>query len=138
MADWSVTLGRTDTDVWDVFAAVNMFNDPPAAGWRYVMAPVTVRYLGAGYATPWLDVDVELLGGDGRVYTPWGNGCGVAPRPVYDIDDMYTGASAGFDNCVAIPASAIAGARWRGSGSTTAPARGPTSPVRPPASCGCR
>ncbi len=113
VGDWAVNMGRTDTDVWDVIAAENMFNEPPAAGWRYVMAPVTVRYLGAGHDTPWLSLDVELLGGDGRVYTPWGNDCGVVPQSDYDIDDLYYGASAWYNNCVAVPASAISGARWR-------------------------
>lgn len=39
---WTFTLGETDTDAWPEIANENQFNEPPAEGSVYVLAPVHV------------------------------------------------------------------------------------------------
>lgn len=111
--DWRIKAGVTDTDVWDQVRDENMFNDPPKSGHRFVMAPFTVTYKGSGSEQPWLSVDTDFLGGNKRIYTTYGNSCGVIPNSLNDVDDLYEGGRATGNRCVEVPASAIKGGLWR-------------------------
>lgn len=108
--DWYLRFGAADTDAWPEIEAENMFNDPPASGGRFVMAPLWVKKAGADKGTPWLNVTVEFLGKNGRIYD---GSCGVLPNSMMDVADMYPGASATGNVCVEVPATEISGGRWR-------------------------
>ncbi|MET3805169.1 hypothetical protein ABIB25_002169 [Nakamurella sp. UYEF19] len=110
LTKWGVVVRPTNTD-----AAAEVKTDklgpPPLAGNRYVAAFVDVRYLGAGSTAPYVGLDVEFIGGDGRTYTDtnrlyWNNS-------IYSIDPLYYGATAEFATIVEVPAAAVAGGRWR-------------------------
>lgn len=108
--DWYLRFGTADTDAWPEVQAENMFNDPPASGNRFVMAPVWVKKAGNETGLPWLDIYFEFLGKSGRVYD---DSCGVLPNDLDDVDDLYPGASATGNVCVEVPATEISGGRWR-------------------------
>lgn len=110
VGDWSVTVGATSLDASAEIAAENSFNDPPADGHAFVMAPVDLTYLGDGSDTPWVSLSFTLVGGDGNTYD---ERCGVIPSPLRDISEMYTDASASGNVCVEIAEAALDGAAWR-------------------------
>jgi plastocyanin len=112
---WSFTLEPTDVDAWPEIRSTNMYNDPPLPGYAYVMTTATVTYHGKSSGTPWLNTTAEFLGSNGRVYTVTSDNqwCGVTPRSMSDVDDMYPGASARGTYCAVVPVTAIAGGLWR-------------------------
>jgi hypothetical protein len=112
---WQFVVGAADFDAWPEIQAENPFNEPPAPGWSYVTVPVTFTYLGADTGLPWLDTEVDFVGNDGVVYDDglFGQDCGVVPDSVYDIGELYPGATATGLECVAVPTSAISGGLWR-------------------------
>lgn len=117
---WRFNIGSADFDAWPEIAAENMFNDPPAPGWSYVTVPVTYTYLGADTGHPFWDTDLEFVGNDGLVYDEGvaDQYCGVVPNQTSDMADMFAGATATGNECVPVPAHAIAGGHWRVSGET--------------------
>jgi hypothetical protein len=108
--DWYLRFGSTDTDAWPEVQAENMFNEAPATGYRYVMAPIWVKKAGTNAERPWLSIEIEFLGKSGRIYNDW---CGVIPQDLDDVGDLYPGASATGNYCVAVPATEVSGGRWR-------------------------
>lgn len=111
LGDWGLLLGATDFDATATVLAENEFNEAPPAGWTYVTAPAFVCFLGgSGSGTPWIDLDLELVGSDGRAYDA---GSAVIPDDIYDLGDLYAPDGCGEFNAAAlIPVSATSGAVW--------------------------
>ena len=109
--DWGVVFGATDFDATAAVLAENQFNDVPPAGWTYVLAPVFVCYLGdTGSGTAWADLDIQLIGSDGRAYD---DGYNVIPEDLIDLGDLYAPNGCGTFNAAALlPVSVTSGAVW--------------------------
>lgn len=91
--DWEVTVVEFDSKADEKVLAANMFNESASAGNKYVVAEVDVTYVGEGSDDPSWAVDVEYVSEAGNVIAGYDNDA-VAPEPaMYDIGEMYTGAS---------------------------------------------
>lgn len=116
--DWRFTFGVTDLDAWPERLAYYSEADPPPPGYAYVSVPMTFTRTGEGSSRAWIQNEVEFVGGDGVVYDDFQelNGdyvsCGLADD-WDDAPEVYTGATAGGSQCVAVRQTAIAGGLWR-------------------------
>jgi hypothetical protein len=111
---WSITFGATDTDAWPEIAAVDEENEAPAAGWSYVMVPVTFRNTSGASADPYMTNDIGFLGSDREEYDDesgdqW---CGVLPNDWSDLDELPAGAVVTANVCAVVPTSAVTGGAW--------------------------
>lgn len=107
---WSVRITESNNDGW-ADAKAQGFSPGPAAGNRYVIGYFDVRYLGAGSEYAWWSLDVEFVGSNGRTYTDtdkffWNN-------DLLALGEMYHNATGSFVSVVEVPASAVAGGRWK-------------------------
>lgn len=110
LGDWEVKVRKSNLDATDLVLEENMFNDEPEDGHVFVMAPVELAYSGDEPGTPWISVSFAVVGGDGNTYS---ESCGVTPKPIMDIADMYAGATAEANVCVSVKEDALDGAAWR-------------------------
>src|SRR5690606_17465378 len=101
-SEWEVSLGEP-REGWAEIRERNSFNDPPADGMEYHLVPLSVTYVGADSAVPWLELTVEFVGDDARTYT---GRCGVIPDDLMDVDALYEGGSAEGNVCVEVPEGA--------------------------------
>src|SRR5690606_17377652 len=100
----------TDRDAAELVLAENMFNEEPEKGFVYAMVPVSLSYDGDDASGPWLTLGFALVGGDGNTYS---GSCGVTPDDISGVEEMYAGASADANVCVAVKKAALKGAAWR-------------------------
>lgn len=94
-----------DFDAWPEIELENIFNDPPPAGHRYVMATIMVANTSGS-----VDIAETVNGFDFAVLGPanvvYDDGCGVIPSAL-DFD-IYRGAVVVGNVCFAVPFSEIA------------------------------
>lgn len=113
---WSFTFGATDTDAWPELQAADEDNVAPAAGWTYVLVPVTFHNVSDTDGDLYLPNDIELLGSDGEYYTDStdddSQSCGTVPDDWADADDVPVGGSLTANVCAVVPTSALAGGLW--------------------------
>ncbi|RHA39359.1 hypothetical protein, partial [Cellulomonas rhizosphaerae] len=111
LTSYGAMIGATDVNATNRVLAENRYNDVPPPGWTYVLAPVAVCYMAeSGSGTPWLDLDVEFIGSDGRTYD---DGYNVTPSDIYDLGDLYAPNGCGsFYAAALVPRSVLTGAVW--------------------------
>jgi len=85
-------------------AAANMFNEPPADGYQYAIANVTVTYKGADSSYPAF-VNIDHVTSSGEVISTW-DSLAVPPEPTFGGGELYAGGSATGNLAFAIPSSA--------------------------------
>lgn len=108
--NWRVAVVDIVEDAWPIIREENMFNEPPAEGHQFVMARLKFTYVGNESGTPWLDLMTGYLGANGVLYWRGGDtSCGVIPDPIYDVDELFPGASAEANVCWSVPSSAVKG-----------------------------
>jgi energy-coupling factor transporter transmembrane protein EcfT len=92
----SVTLHATDAVV-----AENMFNEPPADGFEYIVVNVTVTYTGSdsGYASM---ASVDYVTSTGEVITSYDSFV-VGPEPTLGLDELYNGGTSTGNVVLSIP-----------------------------------
>lgn len=112
---WSFSVGETNPDGWDIVRAENSFNDAPAEGYSYVIAPF---YLELSEDLP--DETTDAVGSLEIVYvssagntSDWTSDCGVISDPFYSVGEMYPGANVRFNVCYAVVTADVAGGTWR-------------------------
>ncbi len=110
VGDWTVDLAPTNVDADEVVLAENMFNDAPPDGERFVMVEVTTTYNGDDSGTPWIDLRFRFMGADGNTHDE--GECGVIPDPLFDVGEMFPGATASGNVCVSVPVDQIEGGAW--------------------------
>ena len=99
--EWTVALGQP-AESWSLVAAENQFNEPPPSGMEFWMVPVRATYTGPSTGNVW-EVSVKFVGADNRTYS---ENCGVIPRPLTDVGELYPGGVAEGNVCVVVPAGA--------------------------------
>lgn len=113
-SDWTVTVGKSDTDAWPTIKASSDFADPPKSGDTYVSAPITVTYRGSKSQDPALDLQYAIVGSKGNVFESIDSDCGLgAPQGLGDIGELYGGASGKGTLCLEVPKDQLSGAVWR-------------------------
>lgn len=107
--NWDIIVGASELDVLEDILDENMFNDPPAEGNIFVLAPVAVEYIGDESGVPWIDLTFRFYGSSGNTYDAE---CGVVPDDIIDIGEMFPGASATGNICAEVPEDQVVGGAW--------------------------
>lgn len=114
---WSFSVGVTDPDAWEIVRAENSFNDPPADGHSYVMAPFYVELseeFGDEPVDPSWSLKIVYVSSAGNTFGSNSTiDCGFIPAPFFDVGEMYAGANVRFNMCVEVPTTDISGGVWR-------------------------
>lgn len=104
--EWRVQVLSIDEDAWPEIASVWEYNDPPAPGYRYVMARVRVTYVGndsSGYVGGlnfnYLDANNVLSTGS----------CGVIPDEMDDFRWLFPGSATEGNVCWPVASDAVRG-----------------------------
>jgi hypothetical protein len=108
VGDWSVRVSRVQFNADSVVRSVNQFNDPPPAGYHFVMALLDATYLGTETGNlPW-DVTFKVVGRTNRAFDQGDPGCGVVPRDLFNAPEAYPGGRVTANACWAVPQSDMA------------------------------
>lgn len=102
--DWDVVVNSVNLSANEDVAAANMFNEPPADGYQYAIANVTVTYKGADSSYPAF-VNIDYVTSSGEVISTW-DSLAVPPEPTFGGGELYAGGSATGNLAFAIPSSA--------------------------------
>lgn len=87
--DWSVKTVQAWRNADARIAAENMFNDPPRAGYQYVLVRVGAKKMSGGEGNAWWDLSFGLFGRNTkRVYSQCSE---VEPDGLSDKDSVYKG-----------------------------------------------
>jgi len=106
--DFRVSITAVDLNANQVIESANSFNDPPEG--RYVLAEMSVLYLGRDEGNPWIDLTEKLVGSDARQYDS--NQCGaVVPHPGVFVPTLETGGHARYQVCWDVPVRALTDGR---------------------------
>lgn len=117
LGDWTASFAATNTDAWaEISSAGGSVSDyyAPAEGDSYLMAPVTITYLGEG-SEPLYMLEYVFVSADGVTYQ---DKCGYVPLP-NQLDtgqELYTDAAVTGNVCITVPTDTIDGGVWRISG----------------------
>lgn len=110
LGDYSVTVAAVNLNAAEQIAAANPFNDS-AAG-QYVLVDVEVTYTGSEEADPWIDLNVELMGADARIYSTSSSDA-VVERSGFDLPTLTSGGSGSYQVVFDVPAEAVENAKVR-------------------------
>ena len=110
VGDYEVTVDAVNLDAAVEIAAANAYND--AAKGQYVLVEVGVTYNGNEEGDPWLDLNVELMGSDSRIYSS-SSADAVVENPGFDVPTLTNGGSASYQVVFDVPAEAVADAKIR-------------------------
>lgn len=109
---YEVTLGPATLNANEAITASNQFNEPPTDGFQYALMPVTLTYVGSETGTPWIDISIEFVSGAGTTHTA-SDSFAVGPAPtLFDINEMYNGATATGNVVIMIPMESAASGNW--------------------------
>lgn len=116
LGEWTTSFAATNTDAWAEISASGDVSDyyAPTDGNSFLMAPVTVTFLGEG-SEPLYMLEYVFVSADGVTYK---DKCGYAPLP-NELDtgqELYTDASVTGNVCITVPTDKIDGGVWRMSG----------------------
>lgn len=113
VGDWSVTFEPTVTDAADAVAGANQFNEAAPAGRQFVMAKVNATFNGTGSKRADVDLRITFVGVGGNSFgTGSDDYCGVIPDPMHDAGEVFAGATASGNECVAVASDQVAGGSW--------------------------
>ncbi len=96
---WTFTVTTPATDLDDVVAAENQFNDPPPDGFRFVGIDVEYRYNGTSVSSAF-EVGTKMVGTSNVEIA---KGCGVIPDPVDTFADVFPGGVVTGSLCYVTP-----------------------------------
>lgn len=113
LGSWTVTLGPSNADATEAVMSENEFNEPPAEGRQFVLAPVTAVYGGDESGLAWMELTIEFVGSAGNTFgSAFEDDCGVIPSPLIDQGEVFAGGEVSGNVCVSVPADQIAGGAW--------------------------
>src|SRR5690625_2103749 len=99
--DWEVTPG-TPYEASEEVLAENPFNSEPEEGFEFWILPLAATYVGEDSGRPGLEITVKFVSDEGHTFNTYDPGCGVIPDDLDDVDDIYNGATAEGNTCVAV------------------------------------
>ena len=103
---WELKVISVDTDAWPEIDAENQFNDPPAAGNKFVMVQIEVRNRGS--ASDRFSASLSAVGTRAVEYTTFGNSCGVIPNRFPSLTRIFSGGTLKGNICFEVQTSDIA------------------------------
>jgi hypothetical protein len=109
---YELTFGPATLNANEAIAAANQFNDPPAEGFQFALLPVTMTYLGTETGVPWADLTIQFVSAAGTTHTT-SDSFAVGPDPsLFDVNEMYNGATATGNVVIMIPIEGAASGTW--------------------------
>jgi hypothetical protein len=106
VGDYEVTVDAVELDGNATVAGANDYNEPPTG--QYVIAQLTVTYLGSEEGMPGFDLTAIFHGSDARQYSD--SECmAVLPDDAMDAPTLNSGGSDTFQFCMDVPPAAIEG-----------------------------
>lgn len=103
--EWELVVGATNLDANAIVADGNMFNDPPEPGFQYIQVPLTATYVGDASAST-MEIQVAYVAASGETYESWD--ASVAVPDDNQMQELYTGGTASFNEYLMVPADGIA------------------------------
>ncbi|WP_306231932.1 hypothetical protein [Agrococcus beijingensis] len=103
--EWELVVGATNLDANAVVADGNMFNDPPEPGFQYIQVPLSVTYVGDESAST-MEIQVAYVAASGETYEAWD--ASVAVPDDNQMQELYSGGSASFNEYLMVPSEGIA------------------------------
>lgn len=110
IGEYAVVISAVNLDAAAKIAAANQFNDE-AVG-QYVLVDVEVTYNGSEEGDPWVDLHVELMGSDARIYDSSSTTASVE-RSGFDVPTLTNGGAGSFQVVFDVPAEAVADPKIR-------------------------
>jgi Domain of unknown function (DUF4190) len=108
VGDYEVTVDSVELDANATVAAANDFNEPPTG--QYMIAQLTVTYVGDDEGMPGWDLTATFHGSDSRQYSD--SDCSaVLPDDSMNAATLNSGGSDTFQFCMDVPPAAIEGGR---------------------------
>lgn len=102
---FDIKISRVDTDAWPEILNENRFNDPPKAGYKFIMWTIAVENTRGSIdeSEVVLESSFELIGSYGILYQTFReeNRCGVIPNELFE--ELYLGGFAEGNVCFAVP-----------------------------------
>jgi len=115
VADWTVSLGETDTAATETILATDDLAEEPVAGRDYILVTVTATYQGTDTGAPWADLWLSYSGADGTVYDPIDDvdsACPYLEDGLDEYDKVAAGTQVAGVVCASVPTEQIAGGHW--------------------------
>lgn len=113
LGGWVVQVNNTN---YNAYAQMDPeMTDPPAPGWTFISNEATYTYRGSGGSSPSMDLHFDFLAADHRVYNnSAGSQLCIGPDPgVFDLTDMYAGATTTAHECAVVPTTLAHDGLWR-------------------------
>lgn len=110
LGEYSVTVAAVNLDAADQVAAANPYND--SASGQYVLVDLDVTYTGSDEGDPWIDLNVELMGADARIYST-SSADAVVENESFDVPTLTNGGSGSYQVLFDVPAEAVDNPRIR-------------------------
>ena len=103
---WELKVESVDWDAWPEIEAENQFNDPPAAGNKFVLIGISVRNSGTE-ADSYSSSGVSAVGSRAVEYRTFTDYCGVIPDDFEDITRIFSGGELQGTICYEVVSSDI-------------------------------
>lgn len=107
IGDWEISVVDVNEDAASIVIEENQFNDPPQAGFNFVIWNIEATYVGEESGNLWVDTTWKVVGSDGNTFN---ERCGVIPDDISDAGETFPGASVSGSECAAVEASQLDGA----------------------------
>jgi hypothetical protein len=112
VGEWRVTVVSVTAPATELIAYTNEFNEPPPAGFDYLLITVQATYVGAGSAEFTLDIASTFVGSEGGEYgAPQGRA--IAPQPMEDTGQVVSGETVSGDLVFEVSSAELARGRVR-------------------------
>lgn len=108
LGTWEATVTGWNPDATAELKEANSFNEPPAAGFKHVLATVKVKYLsGTDQKTGVFGLNWKLVGSSNKSAST--DECGVEPISSFsDVGDLFVGGEATYQRCSTLPEDEVA------------------------------
>lgn len=110
IGEYTVSVDAVNLEADKEIAAANPFNEKPEG--QYVLVDLTTEFNGAEEGDPWIDLTVELVGSDSRIYSTTSS-MAVTEHPATDVPTLTAGGEGSYQLAFDVPAAAVEDAKIR-------------------------
>lgn len=110
IGEYAVSVTSVNLEAAAEIEAANPFNE--SANGQYVLVELEVTYNGNEEGDPWIDLVIELMGSDARIYSSSTTDA-IVENSAFDLPTLTTGGSGSFQVVFDVPAEAVTDAKVR-------------------------
>ena len=107
VGDWTVKVTDVVPDATKQIATQNQFNEPPPAGSQFFLITLEATYHGDKPAPFWVSMSYSVVGQSATSYSSGSNGCGVVPKSMLDVPEVFEGGTIEGNICFAVRAEDV-------------------------------